>query len=51
MSIDVEKIIRNIQFEINEIDNELDSFSPLIKLCTLRNPDVIETAAAAALLH
>lgn len=43
-------IIDDIEFEIQEIQRELDSFEELITACSSRNPDFIETAALGSFL-
>jgi len=40
-----------IGHEISRIDKSLDSVKPLLDLCKLREPDVIEMTAAAQVLH
>ena len=44
-------MIEDIEFEIDEIDNELNAFSSLLELCEKKNPDTIEKAALGSLLH
>lgn len=46
-----ESVKEDIEFQINEIDNELNTFSKLIKDCSIRVPDLIETSALGSLLH
>ena len=40
-----------IEYEISRIDKSLDSVEPLLKLCKLREPDIVEVTAAAQVLH
>jgi len=40
-----------IEYEISRIDKLLNESSPLINLCILKEPDYIETAAMAQVLH
>ena len=40
-----------IEYEISRIDKLLESVMPLLKLCKLKEPDVIEMTAAAQVLH
>jgi hypothetical protein len=40
-----------IEYEISRIDKLLKDSSPLIHLCKLKEPDYIETAAMAQVLH
>jgi hypothetical protein len=40
-----------IKHEISRIDKLLDDSSPLINLCKLKEPDYVETAAMAQILH
>ena len=44
-------VIEDIEFEIDEIDNELNIFSSLLALCEKKIPDTIEKAAIGSLLH
>jgi hypothetical protein len=46
-----EKIKIKIEHEISRIDKSLDSVKPLLDLCKLREPDIIEMTAAAQVLH
>jgi len=46
-----EKIRIKIEHEISRIDKSLDSVMPLLDLCKLKEPDVIEMTAAAQVLH
>jgi hypothetical protein len=46
-----EAISKKIAFEIAQIDEAIDSAKPLLDLCKLREPDLIEKSAAALLLH
>ncbi len=45
------EISRNINFEINQIDKELEAFKPLLDLVRLKTPDLIETTALSSVLH
>ena len=49
MSLD--KTIKNIAFEISEIDKLFESYSILIGYCQKSIPDLIEMSALAAFLH
>ena len=40
-----------ITYEISRIDNLFNSGNPLLDLCRLKEPDFIESSAAALLLH
>ena len=40
-----------IEHEISRIDKSLESVLPLLELCKLREPDIIEMTAAAQVLH
>jgi hypothetical protein len=40
-----------IKHEISRIDKSLDSVKPLLDLCGIKEPDVIEMTAAAQVLH
>jgi len=40
-----------IEHEISRIDKSLDSVKPLLDLCKIREPDIIEMTAAAQVLH
>ena len=40
-----------INHEISRIDKSLESVLPLLELCKLREPDIIEMTAAAQVLH
>ena len=40
-----------IEHEISRIDKSLDSIKPLLDLCKIKNPDIIEITAAAQVLH
>jgi hypothetical protein len=40
-----------IEHEISRIDKSLDSVKPLLDLCEIKEPDVIEITAAAQVLH
>jgi hypothetical protein len=46
-----EGIRQKIEFEINLIDEALNGSKPLLDLCRLREPDYVERAAVALLLH
>lgn len=49
MSLD--RTIKNIAFEISEIDKLFESYSLLIEYCQKSEPDLIEMTALAAFLH
>ena len=40
-----------IEHEISRIDKSLESVLPLLELCKLKEPDIIEMTAAAQVLH
>jgi hypothetical protein len=40
-----------IEHEISRIDKSLDSVKPLLDLCRIKEPDIIEMTAAAQVLH
>ena len=40
-----------IMYEISRIDKLINDVNPLLKLCKLKNPDIIEITAAAQVLH
>ena len=44
-------MIKKIRFEISEINILIDSYSPLIKLCEIQEPDLIYLSAVATMLH
>lgn len=44
-------MIKKIRFEISEINILIDSYSPLIKLCEIQEPDLIYLSAVATILH
>jgi len=46
-----EKLKTKVLFEISQIDKLLDSHKPLLDLCRLKIPDLIEMSAAAMFLH
>ena len=46
-----EKLKSKVIFEISQIDKLLDSHKPLLDLCRLKTPDLIEMSAAAMFLH
>ena len=46
-----ENIKIKIEHEISRIDKSLDSVKPLLDLCKLKEPDIIEMMAAAQVLH
>lgn len=46
-----EDIKRKINFEIEEIENELNSYQMLFDACLLKNPDHIEMTAIASVIH
>ena len=48
----MDKIIKiKIEHEISRIDKALDSLKPLLDLCKIKEPDIIEMTAAAQVLH
>jgi hypothetical protein len=46
-----EKLKIKVLFEISQMDKLLDSHKPLLDLCKLKTPDLIEMSAAAMFLH
>ena len=46
-----EKLKIKVLFEISQIAKLLDSHKPLLDLCRIRTPDLIEISAAAMFLH
>ncbi len=46
-----EKIRIKIEHEISRIDKSLNSVMPLLDICKLKEPDIIEMTAAAQVLH
>jgi len=44
-------IILKINFEIEEIDELLNSARPVFDLCKIREPDYVERCAIALILH
>jgi len=40
-----------VEHEISRIDKSLDSIKPLLNLCKIKEPDIIEITAAAQVLH
>jgi hypothetical protein len=40
-----------IEHEISRIDKSLDSVKPLLDLCRIKEPDIIEMTATAQVLH
>ena len=46
-----EKLIKKIEFEILEIEKEIESYKVLIDLCKVKEPDLIEKTAIASVLH
>ena len=46
-----EDVRNKIAFEIDEIDREFQSYSPLFNLIKLRIPDLVEMTALASVLH
>lgn len=46
-----EDVKNKIAFEIDEIDREFQSYSPLFNLIKLRIPDLVEMTALASVLH
>jgi len=48
----LDEIVRiKIEHEISRIDKSLDSIKPLLNLCKIKEPDIIEITAAAQVLH
>ena len=45
------KLVEKIEFEISEIEKELESYKVLIDLCKKKEPDLIEKTAVAGVLH
>ena len=46
-----EKAKIKIKYEISRIEKLLDDVKPLLDLCRLKEPDIIEISAAAQVLH
>jgi hypothetical protein len=46
-----EKLKIKVLFEISQIDKLLDSHKPLLDLCKIKPPDLIEMSASAMFLH
>ena len=46
-----EKAKLKIEHEISRIDKSLAEVKPLLDLCSIREPDIIEMTAAAQVLH
>ena len=46
-----DKSIIKIEHEISRINKSLESVLPLLELCKLKEPDIIEMTAAAQVLH
>lgn len=46
-----DEVIKKIQFEIAEINEEISAYHPLFKQCKIKEPDFIEMAALASSLH
>ena len=46
-----EIIVKKIKFEISEIDTEISTYKPLLDLCKIKNPDIVEITASASVLH
>ena len=44
-------IVQKILFEIDQIDEHLNSASPLFDLCKIKEPDYIEKCAVAMIIH
>jgi len=44
-------VIQKIQFEIEQIDELLDSTNPLFDLCKIREPDFVENCGIALILQ
>lgn len=47
----VEKVVSQIKFEIEQIDHLLASYADLLERTREQEPDLIETTAAASVLH
>lgn len=47
----LEELKEDINYEISQIDKELDSFMPLLDLCKVRDPSLIEITALGSVLH
>ena len=45
------KVIKKIEFELNQIDNLLSEYRDLINKCEDEKPDLIELTALASVLH
>ena len=44
-------IIQKINFEIQQIDGNINSSKPLIDLCGIKEPDFVEKCGIAMILH
>lgn len=47
----MQRTIEKIQFEIDEIDQLLESYKSLIDRCISKTPDLVELTAIATILH
>jgi len=48
----LDKIVKiKIEHEISRIDKSIESVKPLLDLCKIKEPDIIEITAAAQVLH
>ena len=48
----MDKIVKiKIEYEISRIDKSIASVKPLLDLCKVKEPDIIEITAAAQVLH
>jgi hypothetical protein len=50
-SVSIEKNISLIRFEINQVEQLLQSYDLLLKKCRITEPDLIEITAAASVIH
>jgi hypothetical protein len=46
-----ENVKIKIEHEISRIGKSLEDVEPLLKLCKMKSPDIIEMTAAAQVLH
>ena len=47
----IDTVSEKIKYEISQIDEAIRDAEPLLQLCKLKIPDMIECSAAALLLH
>lgn len=46
-----EKIVTRVRFEIDQIDQLLESYTDLLELVLVEEPDLVQTTAVASVLH